>query len=285
MTTHFSNGVTNNPGRDKGGNPLWSVLKQPDPTSALTEFVYFDDFFKYVPADWTITDEGGSETQTADYDNGWLSQVDTAPAANAVNLLEGPDVWSFQKGDSTTPGLILSYETQFAIKDVDKLNTWHGLAIATYADPIAVPLDGVGFHHAEDTTTIQFSVKSSTVGGATSETLVTAPGGSTNITLADAAITTKSATAPSTPDEVIRLGFMYVPAGRDSYHDGATAGKFWVFYNGVRVATVADTNLPYDKMLGVSLGWQSKATDTNALYTDFIKIKSERMGVSAPSWS
>jgi len=285
MTTHFSNGVTNNPGRDKGGNPLWSVLKQPDPTSALTEFVYFDDFFKYVPADWTITDEGGSETQTADYDNGWLTQADTAPGTNAVNLLEGPDVWSFQKGDSTVPGLITAFETEIAIKDVDKLNVWTGLAIATYADPIAVPADGVGFHHAEDTTTIQFSVKSSTAGGATSTTLPTLPGGSTDITLEDSSITTKSATAASTPTNSIRLGFIYMPTNRDTYHDGNTAGKFWVFYNGLRVAEVADTNLPYDKMLGVALGWQSKGTDTNALYTDFIKVRNERMGVTAPSWN
>ena len=76
-----------------------------------------------------------------------------------------------------------------------------------------------------------------------------------------------------------------MPTNRDPYHDGNTAGKFWVFYNGMRVAEVADTNLPYDKMLGVSLGWQSKGTDTNALYTDFIKVRNERMGVTAPSWS
>ena len=63
-------------------------------------------------------------------------------------MIEGANVFNYQ----STKGL--AFETSFASIDVSEANIFAGLANDGATDPASVPRDSIGFHHAEDTTSI-----------------------------------------------------------------------------------------------------------------------------------
>ena len=152
MTTHFSNGVTNVPGKMLGSS-VFTKARQPLITGNNNEFAFQDDFVKYNASDWNITETAAASTQAAKYANGWLVLGDDgSPSANDVNMIEGANVFNYQ----STKGL--AFETSIASIDVSEANIFAGLANDGATDPASVPRDSIGFHHAEDTTTIQFVI-------------------------------------------------------------------------------------------------------------------------------
>jgi len=265
MTTHFSNGVTNVPGKMQGSS-IFTKARQPLITGNNNEFAFQNDFVNYNASDWTITETAAASTQAAQYANGWLVLGDDgSPSANDVNMVEGANVFNYQ----STKGL--AFETSFASIDVSEANIFAGLANDGATDPASVPNDCIGFHHAEDTTTIQFVISKD--GTPTSTNVLSAPGGSA-IVFADSTVATQTATVGQIPSNSVRLGFRFIPAGQE----GVTTGTFRVYYNGNPVQDVTTlTNVPDDIGLGVQLGTNTKSTTTTNLMVDYVKVLGERV--------
>ena len=265
MTTHFSNGVTNVPGKMQGSS-LFTKARQPIITGNDNEFAYQSDFVKYNASDWTITETAAASTQAAQYANGWLVLGDDgSPTANDVNMIEGANVFNYQ----STKGL--AFETSIASIDVSEANIFAGLANDGATDPASVPRDSIGFHHAEDTTSIQFVISKDAT--ATSTDVLDAPGGSA-IVFADSTVATQTATVGQIPSNSVRLGFRFIPAGQE----GVTTGTFRIYYNGNPVQDVTTlTNVPDDIGLGVQLVTNTKGTTTTNLMVDYVKVLGERV--------
>ncbi len=265
MTTHFSNGVTNVPGKMQGSS-IFTKARQPLITGNNNEFAFQNDFVNYNASDWTITETAAASTQAAQYANGWLVLGDDgSPSANDVNMIEGANVFNYQ----STKGL--AFETSFASIDVSEANIFAGLANDGATDPASVPRDCIGFHHAEDTTSIQFVISKDAT--ATSTDVLDAPGGSA-IVFADSTVATQTATVGQIPSNSVRLGFRFIPAGQE----GVTTGTFRIYYNGNPVQDVTTlTNVPDDIGLGVQLGTNTKSTTTTNLMVDYVKVLGERV--------
>ena len=262
MTTHFSSGVTNVKGKQLGTS-LFSGIKQPLITGATTpaEWAFQDDFVQYNDESWTEI-KTGSAYVLAQYPQGWLRAGDANPAGGEVNGIQSDDVWQYHSQKAWY------YETKMAITDVSELNTFVGFGANAYADPVAVPDDGIGFSHLEDTTTIQFVSRKN--GAGVSFTMLEA--GSTFAQL-DSTVTTQSATAYNMPDNNVRLGFLYQPAGSEPT---VTANQFTLYINGTVSGVLAATTVPDDLLMELKMMTESKGTVANDLYVDYVQTVQQR---------
>ena len=266
MTTHFSSGVTNVRGKD-GATSLFSGIKQPLITGGTSpqEWPFQDDFVKFsqvTTAPWTITDPGGTAYMLAQYPQGWLRMGDASPVAADIAIAASEDVFQINTNKKWY------FETSIAITDVTELNTFVGFAANAYANPNAVPDDGIGFSHLEDTTSIQFVSRKN--GAGTSFTMLEA--GSTFAQL-DSTVATQSATVYGMPDNSVRLGFLFQPAGTEL---GQTADQFKLYINGTISGTQAATTIPDDLLMEMKLMTESKGTVTNDLYVDYVQSIQQR---------
>ena len=268
MTTHFSNGVTNVIGKS-GGTSLFSGIKQPLITGGTSpqEWAFQDDFVQFSEttlSPWTIIDPGGTSYMLAQYAQGWLRMGDASPLAADVSAAMGEDVWQYHSQKAWY------FETKIAVTDVSDLNTFVGFASNAYVDPVALPDDGIGFSHLEDTTTIQFVSRKD--GAGVSFDMLDSAGGST-YTFADSSITAQSATAYNMPDNAVRLGFLFQPIGSAP---GVTAVQYQLFLDGKSVGTQAATTVPDDLLMELKIMSESKGTNTNDLYTDYVQTVQQR---------
>ena len=152
MTTHFSSGVTNVRGK-ANGTSLFSGIKQPLITGGTSpqEWAFQDDFTSFsqvTTAPWTIVDPGGGSYMLAQYPQGWLRMGDAGPTAADIAIAASEDVFQINTNKKWY------FETSIAVTDVTELNTFVGAN--GHVNPVAVPDDGIGFSHLEDTTSIQF---------------------------------------------------------------------------------------------------------------------------------
>ena len=263
MTTHFSSGVTNVKGKQLGTS-LFSGIKQPLITGGTSpqEWAFQDDFVQFSEttlSPWTIIDPGGTSYMLAQYAQGWLRMGDASPLAADVSAAMGEDVWQYNANKAWY------FETKIAVTDVSDLNTFVGFASNAYVDPVALPDDGIGFSHLEDTTTIQFVSRKD--GGGVSFTMLDTAGGS-NYTFADSSITAQSATAYNMPDNDVRLGCLFQPVGSAP---GVTAVQYQLFLDGKSVGTQAATTVPDDQQLELKMMYESKDVNTNDLYVDYVQ--------------
>ena len=268
MTTHFSTGVTNVRGKS-GGTSLFSGIKQPLITGATTpaEWAFQDDFVQFSQttlSPWTITDPGGSSYMLAQYPQGWLRMGDGSPSAADVSIAASEDVYQYNANKQWY------FETSIAVTDVSDLNTFVGFGAVAYANPVALPDDGIGFSHLEDTTTIQFVSRKN--GAGTSFTMVDSAGGS-NYTFENSTVATQSATVYAMPDNSVRLGFLFQPAGTEK---GQTAVQYKLFLNGNCVGTQAATTVPDDLPMELKIMTESKGTSANDLYVDYVQTVQQR---------
>ena len=267
MTTHFSSGVTNVKGKQLGTS-LFSGIKQPLITGGTSpqEWAFQDDFVQFSEttlSPWTIIDPGGSSYMLAQYAQGWLRMGDASPSAADIAAAQGEDVWQYHSQK------LWYFETKFAVTDVSDLNTFVGFGANAYVDPVAVPDDGIGFSHLEDTTTIQFVSRKN--GSGVSFDMVSTAGGS-DYTLEDSSITTQSATAYNMPDNAVRLGFLFQPVGSH----GNTAVQFQLFLDGKNVGSQAATTVPDDLLMELKMMTESKGTNANDLYVDYVQTIQQR---------
>ena len=268
MTTHFSSGVTNVKGKQLGTS-LFSGIKQPLITGATTpaEWAFQDDFVQFSQttlSPWTITDPGGTAYMLAQYPQGWLRMGDASPSAADIAIAASEDVWQYHSQKAWY------FETKIAVTDVSDLNTFVGFGANAYVDPVALPDDGIGFAHLEDTTTIQFVSRKN--GSGVSFDMVSTAGGS-DYTLEDSSITTQSATAYNMPDNAVRLGFLFQPVGSAP---GVTAVQFQLFLDGKSVGTQAATTVPDDLEIGINAMIEHKGTTGNDLNIDYIQTVQQR---------
>ena len=267
MTTHFSSGVTNVKGKQLGTS-LFSGIKQPLITGATTpaEWAFQDDFVMFsqvTTAPWTIIAAGGSEYLLAQYPQGWLRMGDASPSAADIAIAASEDVFQYNANK------LWYFETKFAVTDVSDLNTWVGFAANGYVNSNAVPDDGIGFSHLEDTTTIQFVSRKN--GSGVSFDMVSTAGGS-DYTLEDSSVTTQSATAYAMPDNAVRLGFLLQPVGSH----GNTAVQYQLFLDGKSVGTQAATTVPDDVEIGLNMMIAHKGTVANDLNIDYVQTVHQR---------
>ena len=268
MTTHFSSGVTNVKGKGLGTS-LFSGIKQPLITGGTSpqEWAFQDDFVMFsqvTTAPWTIIAAGGSEYLLSQYPQGWLRMGDAGPGAADIAIAATEDVYQYHSQKAWY------FETSIAVTDVTELNTFVGFGAEAYVNPVAVPDDGIGFSHLEDTTTIQFVSRKN--GAGVSFDMVDTSGGST-YTFADSTVATQSATAYAMPDNNVRLGFLFQPIGSAP---GVTAVQFQLFLDGKSVGTQAATTVPDDLMMEMKIMSESKGTTANDLYTDYVQTVQQR---------
>jgi len=266
MTTHFSNGVTNVRGKE-GGTSLFSGIKQPLITggTAPQEWAFQDDFVQFSQttlAPWSIVDPGGSSFMLAQYPQGWLRMGDASPVAADIAIAATESVFQINTNKKWY------FETSIALTDVTEFNTFVGFAANGYVNPVAVPDDGIGFSHLEDTTSIQFVSRKN--GAGTSFTVLEA--GSTFAQL-DSTITTQSATAYAMPNNSVRLGFLFQPAGSEL---GVTADQYTIFINGTVSGVQLATTIPDDLLMQMKLMYESKGTVTNDLFVDYVQTVQQR---------
>jgi hypothetical protein len=265
MTTHFSNGVTNVIGKS-GGTSLFSGIKQPLITGGTSpqEWALQDDFVTFsqtTEAPWTII-QTGSSYLLAQYPQGWLRIGDAAPAGGEINGIQSGAVFQINTNKNWY------FETSIAVTDVTELNTFVGFGDNAYVNPVALPADGIGFSHLEDTTSIQFVSRKN--GAGTSFTVLEA--GSTFAQL-DSTITTQSATAYAMPNNSVRLGFLFQPAGSEL---GVTADQYTIFINGTVSGVQLATTIPDDLPMELKAFTESKSTTANDLYVDYVQTIQQR---------
>jgi len=262
MTTHFSNGVTNVIGKS-GGTSLFSGIKQPLITGGTSpqEWALQDVFVLYNDEDWTEI-KTGSSYLLAQYPQGWLRIGDAAPAGGEINGIQSGAVFQINTNKKWY------FETSIAVTDVTELNTFVGFGDNAYVNPVALPADGIGFSHLEDTTSIQFVSRKN--GAGTSFTVLEA--GSTFAQL-DSTITTQSATAYAMPNNSVRLGFLFQPAGSEL---GVTADQYTIFINGTVSGVQLATTIPDDLPMELKAFTESKGTTANDLYVDYVQTIQQR---------
>ena len=110
------------------------------------------------------------------------------------------------------------------------------------------------------------------LGSGVSFDMVSTAGGS-DYTLEDSSITTQSATAYNMPDNAVRLGFLFQPVGSAP---GVTAVQYQLFLDGKSVGTQAATTVPDDLLMELKMMTESKGTNANDLYVDYVQTIQQR---------
>ena len=263
MTTHFSTGVTNVRGK-QGDTSLFSGIKQPLITGGDAEEVaYQNDWLIYNDEDWdqTIT---GSGFILPEYAGGWLRIGDNAPAAGEDNGIASKEVWQYNSDKKWW------FETRVAVTDVTELNFFVGFAADGYTSPAALPANGIGFSHLEDTTSIQFVSRK---GAAGTSFDMKDSGASSTFEMLDSTVPTQTATVFAQPTNSVRLGFAFQPAGTEL---SQTSAQYKLFLDGKCVGTQTASTVPDNVALEMNLFIDSKGTVANHLAVDWVKIVQQR---------
>lgn len=206
---------------------------------------YFNDFFEYTAADWTITTTeagAGSATEALTPSIGGALLVTNDDADNDADFFQlAGEPFKFVAGKR------LYFGIRFKTNDATETDLVAGLQI-TDTSPLAVS-DGIWFGKDDGDTSIDFHV-----GKNSTQTDEAGVG-----TLAD--------------DTWVKLEFYYDGSTDET---GAATGNIQVFVDGVRVAGVALTNVPDDEDLTVSFGIQNGAAAAKTLTVDWIHAVVER---------
>ena len=206
----------------------------PDPTAW---HVFFDDFDRFVAADWTITTTeagAGSATEAlTDADGGALLITNDAADDDADFFQKVGESFRFASGKR------LFFKARFKVSDATQSDFVMGLQI-TDTTPLDVT-DGVFFQKDDGDANLDFHVEKNN--------------------------TATSATAISTVanDTYLTVGFAY---------DGKSAIKYFV--NDVHIGTAATTNLPDDEDLTISFGIQNGEAAAKTMTVDYVMCAKER---------
>lgn len=198
---------------------------------------FFDDFDRFVAADWTITTvEAGAGSATealGNADGGVLVITNDAADDDSDFFQKVGESFKFEVGKT------LYFESRFKISDATQSDFVMGLQI-TDTSPLAVT-DGVFFQKDDGDANLDFHV------------------------VKDSTATDKTAIATVADDTYMTLAF---------YFDGID--KITVYKDGEVVSYAAITNMPDDEELTVSFGIQNGAAAAKIMTVDYIFVAKQR---------
>jgi len=246
--------------RRRGSSPL------PDASFDKNQH-YVDDF--YTVTDWTHSRTHSRNVGAVGaFANGWLTLDNTASAPSAADFNQYTQTawFNFNKRE------VHAFGIRFAVSEITNTNFFVGLSLAGYSFSPTLPADGIGFFHAEDTTTIKFHVQgaSNNAGYTVQNKLV----GGANVAMELSTPTTQSNTVAVVPQKAITLGWTFLPNGQF----GVVAvtnnvGIFRVYYNNVHVKDVAAVEAQCSiKPLAPLIGIESKTTTKGTLSADWVSV-------------
>lgn len=225
----FPSGVTN-----VAADSLTGQIGFLDPTKW---HVFFDDFDRFVAADWTITTTeagAGSATEAlTDGDGGLLLVTNDAADNDADFFQKVGESFLFQTGKR------LVFKARFKVSDATQSDFVIGLQI-TDTTPLDVS-DGVFFIKDDGDANLDFHVEKN--GTQTSATAI----------------------ATVVNDTFLEVGF---------YFDGKSSVKYYV--DDVHKGTLATTNLPDDEVLTISFGLQNGEAVAKTMTLDYLLCAKER---------
>lgn len=157
--SRFPSGITN---VEKGR--MFGPVQMPDPTRY---HVFFDDFDRYVAADWTVTETQAGATQAlADLDGGCLVLTNSA-ADDDVNAIQ-----KAVEGFRWEANRMLYGKCRFKVSDATQSDLGIGLSITDASVIASAPTDAFYFLKADGAATMVFKAgKNSTY--STSGTVLT----------------------------------------------------------------------------------------------------------------
>lgn len=227
--TRFPSGVTNN----AANHPL-GMMGMLDPTKF---HVFFDDFDRYVAADWTITTTeagtGSASEALTDADGGVLLVTNDDADNDADFFNKVGENFLFETGKK------LWFKARLKVSDATQSDFVMGLQI-TDTTPLDVT-DGVFFQKDDGDTDLDFHVEK------------------------DDTATSASAIATVADDTYLTVGF---------YYNGLDGVEYFV--DGVHKGTAAVTNLPDDEELTISFGIQNGEAAAKTMSVDYIMAVKER---------
>lgn len=228
-TTRFPSGVTN-----VAKESTLGMLGMPDPTKFHT---FFDDFDRFVAADWIITTTeagAGSATEAlADGDGGILLITNDAADNDADFFQKIGESFRFESGKK------LWFKARFKVSDATQSDFVIGLQI-TDTTPLDVT-DGVFFQKDDGDANLDFYVEKNN--------------------------TATSATAIATvvSDTYMSVGF---------YYNGKDEVRYFV--NDTALGSSVTTNLPDDEDLTVTFGIQNGEAVAKTMSVDYVLAVKER---------
>lgn len=228
-TTRYPSGVTN-----VAQSSTLGMMGQPDPTKFHT---FFDDFDRFVAADWTITTTeagAGSATEAlTDADGGVLLITNDAADNDNDFFQKVGESFKFETGKK------LWFKARFKVSDATQSDFVIGLQI-TDTSPLDVT-DGVFFQKDDGDANLDFHVEKNNTA------------------------TSASAIHTVVSDTYLSVGF---------YYNGVDAVEYFV--NDVKLGTSATTNLPDDEELTISFGIQNGEAVAKTMSVDYILAVKER---------
>lgn len=199
---------------------------------------YFNDFDRYVAAEWTITTtEAGAGDATealANVDGGCLLLTNDAADNDCDFLQKIGESFKFEVGKR------LYFEARFKVSDATQSDFIMGLQI-TDTSPLAVT-DGIFFQKDDGDANLDFHV------------------------VKDSTATDSTAIATVANDTFMTVAF---------YYDG-TGSKFDVLVNDVVVAQPVLTNVPDDEELTISFGIQNGEAVAKTMTIDYVFVSKAR---------
>lgn len=227
--TRFPSGVTTVAKSDVMG-----MFGLPDPTGW---HVFFDDFDRYVAADWTITTTeagAGSATEALANEDGGVLLITNDAADNDADFFQKVgESFKFESGKK------LFFKARFKVSDATQSDFVVGLQI-TDTTPLDVT-DGVFFQKDDGDASLDFYVEK------------------------DNTATSATAIHTMVDDTYVTVGF---------YYNGSDAVSYFV--DGAHTGTLATTNLPDDEELTVSFGVQNGEAVAKTMSVDYIMVAKQR---------
>jgi len=224
-----------------------------------------EDF--YTMTNWISTKtHNRNVVAIGDFANGWLTLDNeaSAPSGGDFNQITQTAWFNFNKHK------VHAFGIRFAVSNTVHTNFFVGLSLAGYSFSPTLPADGIGFFHAEDTTTVKFQVQ-----GASNNAGYTVQNkkvDGANIAMELSTPTIQSNVLAVVPQKAITLGWTYVPGGQYGYvATGANVGLFKIYYNNVLVRGVAAVEAQCSiKPLAPLIGIESKTTTKGTLFVDWV---------------
>lgn len=157
--TRFPGGVGN-----RSVSHMMGDLPFPDPTAW---HVFFDDFDKYVAADWVVTETQAGATQALTAGDGGLLLLTNTTADDDQNTIaKTPAAFTMEATKKA------AFRARFKINEVTQSDFIVGLVVVDTALPSAGRTDGIYFSSDDGDANLDFTVRTNATTGANNATAI-----------------------------------------------------------------------------------------------------------------